>query len=319
MRTMDRRATRAFLDAALCATLATLAACAGREPTATHAEAISASLVAEADVGATAKPVPRLLAYVSGRTGATDLYIMDVANGRSHRLTRDRAETSSPAWSPDGSRIAFTSTRDGLGLGIWVVSVAGGEPVKLTGSNGRTPDWSPDGSRIAYSGFGNGQGDIFVMNANGTGQSALTNTAAFEVDPVWSPDGSRIAFTSYQNGEAQVWVVNADGSNPVQLTTATDGVVAYTPSWSPDGTKIVFVAFRGGGQDIWIMNANGSGQTRLVTLSGLKANPRWSAHGIAFDATVNGTTQLFLVNPDGTGLTQLTRGGTPSLDPTWKP
>ena len=297
-------------------------ACHGGEPTAPAGSV--RSLAAEADVVPAAKPTPEqssLIAYVSGRAGFTDLYIMDVANGRSHRITRDRAGTSSPTWSPDGMRIAFASDRDASGTNVWVVPAGGGTPVKYTQSGGMSPDWSSDGTRIAFASYRDATSDIWVMNADGSGHTRLTTTSdAWENEPVWSPNGAMIAYSSYRGGPGQIWVMNANGTGQVQLTGLTDGTTSLSPTWSPDGTKIAFTSFRGGRQDLYVMNADGTNQTRITeTPNVAESEPHWSARGIAFTANVGGTPTLFRINPDGTGLTQLSRGGTPSYDAAWKP
>ena len=316
-RTTWRRVATTVLRGATCLAVV---ACQDVEPTAALLSV--RSLAAEADILPAAKPEQSsLIAYVSGRPGATDLYVMDAANGRSHRVTRDRADAGSPAWSPDGSRIAFASNRDAFGMNIWVVAAEGGTPVKHTQLGGTTPDWSPDGTRIVFGSHRDFNGEIYVMNADGPGQTRLTNTSdASEQEPVWSPNGSKIAYTSHRAGAAHIWVMNADGTGQVQLTSLTDGSINLSPAWSPDGTKIVFTAFRAGRQDLYTMNADGTNQTRITdTTTGAENAPCWSTRGIVFTGHPGGTPTLFLINPDGTGLTQLSRGSTPSYEPAWKP
>jgi Tol biopolymer transport system component len=295
---------------------AALLACRDVEPTAAPS---FHSLAAEADVGTAAKPDQSLIAYVSGRAGVTDLYIMDVANGRSHWLTRDRAVASAPVWSPDGTQIAFSSNRDGFNANIWVIPSGGGTPVKYTQTGGTSPDWSSDGTKIAFASY-SGTTDIWVMNADGTGQTRVTSTSdAWENEPVWSPDGTKIAYGSARGGPSQIWVMNANGSSQVQLTGLTDNGTSFSPAWSPDGTKIAFASFRNGGQDLYVMNADGTGLTRITDGGPAESRPRWSTRGIVFDANASGTPAIFLVNPDGTGLTQLTRGSSWSYSAAWKP
>ena len=294
-------------------------ACHDVEPTATPASV--RPLSAGADIVAAPRPEPSsLIAYVSGRGSILDLYVMDVSNGRSHRITRDRAAAGGPAWSPDGTRIAFTSNRDALGTNIWVVSSAGGTAVKYTHAGGTSPDWSSDGSKIVYSSYSGVTTDISVMNADGSAQTALTTTNdAWESEPVWSPNGAKVAYSSFRGGSTQIWVMNADGSSPIQLTGLTDGGASYTPAWSPDGTKIAFASFRNGRQDLYVMNADGTETTRITDASPAEYRPRWSTQGIVFHANASGTPAIFRINPDGTGLTQLTRGGSWAYDAAWKP
>ena len=127
--------------------------------------------------------------------------------------------------------------------------------------------WSPDGRKIAtVGGFRRGSPfvttEIYVMNADGSGQRRLTRSAGGNGDPAWSPDGRRIAFRSTRDGNGEIYVMNADGSAQRRLTRnpANDGWF----SWSPDGRKVVFVSDRDGSYEVYVMNANRSGQRRLT-------------------------------------------------------
>ena len=147
------------------------------------------------------------IVFVSTRDGNDEIYSMTPAGASQTRLTNNAAIDTLPAWSPDGTRIAFNSTRDSIPP--FIVS-----------------------------------DEIYVMNADGTNQTRLTNNGAGNLAPAWSPDGSRIAFQSNRDGNNEIYVMNADGTNPVNLTNnaATD----VQPTWSPDGSRIAFVSFRDG-------------------------------------------------------------------------
>jgi Tol biopolymer transport system component len=150
-----------------------------------------------------------------------------------------------PVVSPDGTKIAFLSTRDGQGMGLWVMRAAPegatNQPVKLVGSmpfGCPTHDWSPDGKRIAYTparSYPDGSSkprDVWVMNADGTGKTNITKTPdAWEEAPAFSPDGTKIAFTGYRDGDAHstVWKMGADGSDPTRLTDSP----GLDPDWRP--------------------------------------------------------------------------------------
>jgi TolB protein len=170
-------------------------------------------------------------------------------------------------WSPDGTKIAFTSDRDG-DAAIFVMNADGTGIQQLTNNDSTDSDpmWSPDGTKIA---FARGKG-IFVMNADGTGIQQLTDPRRpkshdRDYDPVWSPDGTKMAFKGLRDstfgpwgpyGDTQIFVMNADGTGIQQLT---DNEYSNDdPVWSPDGTKIAFNGRPDGHLEMFVMNADGS-------------------------------------------------------------
>ena len=134
-----------------------------------------------------------------------------------------------------------------------------------------------------------GNFDIYVMNADGSNQTRLTNNPGHEEQHRWSPDGSKIAFMSNRDGNFEIYVVNADGSNLTNLT-SNPGHDRYH-QWSPDGSKIAFRSSRDGADwDIYVMDADGSNQIRLTNNTFiLDKDPAWSPDGgkIAFMSTRN--------------------------------
>jgi TolB protein len=158
----------------------------------------------------------------------------------------------SPRWSPDGKRIAWTSTRD-KNQDIWVMNADGKNPTRLTSdpSADNGPSWSPDGKRLAFAGGRSGNFDIYSMNADGSDVRRLTTDPKLDYWPAWSPDGKRIAFTSNRDGNYEIYVMNADGSGQRNVTShpAQDNFAA----WSPDG-RLAFISNRGGGYDIYVMD-----------------------------------------------------------------
>lgn len=222
-------------------------------------------------------------------------------------------------------QIVFDSNRDGDYRNIYIMDADGGNVVRLTTeeTNDFAGPWSPDGQRIAFTRFGLTTSDIWIMNADGSDQIALTNTPQIDEGfPAWSPDGQRLAYTTRRNGNNEVYVMNADGSNPVRLT---DNLADdFAPSWSPDGSRIAFVSDRDnspGVYDIYLMNADGSAVTRLTANAGSTYTPAWSPDGtrIAFRSDRDGSSDVYVVNTDGGGLQDLTNDPAFDWAPSWSP
>lgn len=163
------------------------------------------------------------------------------------------------------------------GTGFRWLSI-GAEP----GSRESAPGWSPDGSQLVFSRqpAGATQGDLWIMNADGSGRRLLSESPANEGIGRWSPDGQRIAFRSDRSGNPDIWVINADGTGIRQLTT--DPAVEDGPTWSPDGTRIAFQSNRGGIDGIWVINADGTNERRLSGASESAFQPTWSPDGTRF-------------------------------------
>jgi len=220
-----------------------------------------------------------------------------------------------PAPSPDGRRVAYYDKRDEE---LWIADLATGTRVNVSQSDADLnymPAWSPDGTRLAFATSRTGDHDIYVVNADGTGLRQLTvdplPATNRDYAPAWSPDGARIAFSSDRSGSMQLWTMRADGGDARQVTTAATSR-AYEPSWSPDGTRLVFrrvtlLPAGGATTELAIVNANGTGLVELP-LAGTEAWPSWSPDGtrIAFSSNLPTTdTRLYTIAPDGSRLTEI--------------
>lgn len=312
----------------------------------------------------------RALSGLDQANSATNIWLTDSTGASLKPLTAlTNGSSASPAWSPNGDKIAFESFRalDGSNVAIpaaniWVMNADGSNAMPLTRLTAETVSsihsaWSPDGSKIAYDSTRALDGrnaainnvNIWVMNADGTGVTPLTTlraTAASSVSPVWSPNGKKILYTSSRGLSGfdtaiparNIWVMNSDGSDSQPLTTLT-AASSSNPAWSPDGTKIAYMSARAldgsnaaGGPNIWVMNADGSGATpltRITTIYDLTTiAPVWSPDGkkIAYvssrslDGSDNGSSMLniWVMNNDGSNahpLTTLTAAS--SYQPAW--
>jgi Tol biopolymer transport system component len=250
-----------------------------------------------------------------------EVFAMNLDGSGQTNLTNAPDSDDNPAWSPDGTKIAFRAQRDGNDE-IYLMNTDGSGQTNLTQTvaSEEDPAWSPDGTRIAFDSDSSTNYDVFVMNADGTGRENLTEDPGGDYSATWSPDGTKIAFVSDRTGDSEIFAMNADGSGQTNLTQA-PASEEYSPAWSPDGTRIVFTSGRDGNNEIYVMNANGSGQVNISNNTQADDSPAWSPDGtkIAFGSNRTGNYEIFVMNADGSGQTNVTNRLGYDADPTWGP
>lgn len=207
----------------------------------------------------------------------SNIFVMRADGSRPRRLTRSDSHQVCPAFSPDGSTIAFFQAGD-----IWTMDPDGTERRNLTAglpNGGGCPVFSPDGTKIAYDGYDGDDGDIIVMDADGTDPVNLTPASSFhESQPAFSPDGSRIAFVSYAlDFRGDLMIMDADGTNVQPVTTAGTGLEHYDPAFSPDGTQLVYTGRRSSRAaiDVFSVPVSGGAGAPIPGLGGVAQNPDW--------------------------------------------
>jgi CxxC motif-containing protein (DUF1111 family) len=211
---------------------------------------------------------------------------------------------SFPAFSPDGSKIAFSANG-----GIWVVNNDGTNPNLISFEGDSTPAWSPDGTKIAFSSTRTGVPQIFTMTPIGTEVTNLSNDPnGNDRMPTYSPDGTKIAFQRTPNGinpVGKIWTMNSNGSGQTQITLLLGN--DERPSYSPDGTTIAFSTNRDGNYEIYKVSASGGLATRLTNNSASDRNPSWAPDNsaIAFGSDRNSGLKIWAIGPDGSNPTQV--------------
>lgn len=231
------------------------------------------------------------IAFESRRSGNLDIYTVNPDGSGEKQLTFDPANDREPAWSADGRRIAFVSSRGQGDDEIYVMDWNGANQRDVSNHSPGTdsdPAWSPDGQRIVFT----KDQDIYTVNADGTGLKPIVTGPAIDYHPSWSPDGIHIAFNSNRSGNADIYMINADGSGPTtQLTN--NPSQDYSPAWSPDGQRVAFYSFRDSNWEIYVLNVSDGGATprRLTSSSSTDASPTWSSDGqwIAYQFSIDNT------------------------------
>jgi Tol biopolymer transport system component len=260
--------------------------------------------------------------FAGSDEGNPDVYVVG-ADSQPAKLTSNPEFDGEPAWSPDGTKIAFASYRPGTSnTNVWVMNAdgSGQRPLTHIRTGATQPAWSPDGTRIAFVADGpKSVPSIWVMNADGTGQGRISTPASGDSAPAWSPDGTLIAFDRSAGDDGAIWVVRPDGTG---LRKVTDPGGEGRPAWSPDGSRIAFVWFTAGGNDLYVVDADGTGLRRLTNLEGSPESPNWSPDGtqIVFSYGVTAFRGgIYTVEADGRGLNFVAGGSGGWFEPSWQP
>jgi uncharacterized repeat protein (TIGR01451 family) len=273
-------------------------------------------------------PAAGKIAFASSRSGNPEIYVMNPDGTSQTRLTVNAGADVQPAWSPDGTRIAFASVRSGGVKGgggtsshIYVMNADGSSVLAVTSGTGSDtePAWSPDGGMIAFASTRTGSAEIFVVHVDGTGLRRVTVNTVSDNAPAWSPDGSRLAYAS----GSDIALINPDGTGVRTLTPGAG--VDSTPAWSPDGSKIAFTSTAASTKskappfDIFVMKPDGSGQARMASQSATRLEPAWSPDGakIAFTGSSGGGANIAVMNTNGSGQVVLTTGNS-DTGPAWQ-
>jgi serine/threonine-protein kinase len=272
----------------------------------------------------------------SGRRAAAAGAVASGFNRRMAQLTSGEGVEEWPAWSPDGSRLAYVADAGGFRQ-LFVRTLATGEERRITDGprDDIQPAWSPDGRRLAFvraaadsgklepadlNGWYAEGGDIWNVDLATGGQTRLIGNA---FGPSYSPDGRRLAFDARWAGPRRIWTADAAGLNPRQLTSdSSEAVIHAGARWSPDGRRLVFRRIEKTSSDVMVADTSGSGVTRVTTDAALDIDPAWAPDGrsIYFASSRGGGLNIWRIalRDDGQAAAvpeQLTTGAGDDVEP----
>lgn len=263
------------------------------------------------------------IAYVAvdglGNNQTYDLMVADADGHNYQSLVTSSEPLLSPAWSPDGSRIAYVSFENG-NSSVWVQDIYTSSRQLVAshrGING-APAFSPDGRRLALTLSRSGSPEIYVLDLDSERLTQLTRHYAIDTEPVWSVDGRWIYFTSDRAGKPQIYRIPASGGEPERVTR--QGSYNARANLSPDGTKMAVT--QGQGNDYWIAVFDlESGRAQILTPGKLDESPSFAPNGsmILYATRDEGRGVLSAVSADGNVRQRLVLSGGDVREPAWSP
>lgn len=219
------------------------------------------------------------LAYMTYKGGPPELWGQRRVGGPIEKLlptkTSPQGPCMSPAWSPDGRRLAFVQGDKRGNTDIMVMDIASGRVRRLTDSNciNTEPTWNPKGTQLAFTSDREGTPQIYLMEDDGSNVRRLTREGSYNASPSWSPNGSMIAYVSRFEGKFDLFVFKLGEGRSYQVTT---GVASSeSPDWSPDERRLVFSSGSRGGMQLYTVDLAGNDLRRLTDYSGCQS-PKWT-------------------------------------------
>ncbi len=226
----------------------------------------------------------------------------------------------SPAWSPDGSKLAYVSFESRRSE-IYIQNIASGERERIAGGDGinSSPAWSPDGRRLAVALSRGGQTDIYVVDVASGDMRRLTDHHSIDTEPTWAPDGRMIYFTSDRAGNPQIFRIGANGGTPQRVTF--EGSYNASPTISPDGRRMAMVHRTDAGFRIAVKELNDNGSVRVISRGSQDESPSFAPNGamVLYATRANGRAVLGTASLFGDARQVMSTDGERIREPAWSP
>jgi len=249
-------------------------------------------------------------------------YILEVANvdgAEAHEILRSHTSIISPAWSPDGKKLAYVSFEKKKPV-VYIHDLASGKRqivANFEGSNS-APAWSPDGKKLAVTLTLKGHSQIYLINQDGSDLQLLTNSASIDTEASWSADGQTLIFVSDRSGQPQIYQIAIHGGTPKRLTF--DGPYNVSPKISPNNKSFTYIS-RQNNRFLVMIQDFGNRFPRVLSDSYFNERPSFSPNGqlVLYASEAQGKSVLYAATTDGSARTKIGLINSSIQDPAWGP